>query len=103
MILTEQRAKLLADYLMEDKERANRLFNMAPEDAVSEINAAGFNFTTEELIEFGDAMSIAAKNGELTEDDLEDVAGGLGVVATYLIACGIALACGYGVGRLNKW
>lgn len=104
MVLTEERAKLLASYLEQDKERAKRLFDTAPEEAVKEINAAGYDFSVEELIDFGDAMSLAvSKNGELSADDLENVAGGLGVVATFAIAYGIAIGCGYVVGRLNKW
>lgn len=103
MILTEDRAKLLADYLMEDQEKAKRLLEMAPEVAVKEINGAGYDFTVEELIEFGDAMSLSVSKGELSDEELSNVAGGLGLVATYCIACGIAAACGYGVKRLEKW
>ena len=103
MVLTEARAKLLADYLMSDQEKAKRLFDMEPEDALKEINADGYDFTVEELIDFGKAMSLAANKEELSAEDLENVAGGIGIVATYCIACGIAIACGYGVGRLNKW
>ena len=103
MVLTEEKGKMLADYLMEDQERANRLLSMSPEEAVKELNAAGYSFTAEELVEFGDVLSVAVNQGELSEDDLENVAGGLGVVATYCVACGIAFVCGYAVKRLEKW
>ena len=103
MVLTEEKAKVISEYLMADKERAQRLLDMAPEAAAEEMNAAGCGITAEELIEFGAAMAQPSGNEELSEDDLENVAGGLGLVATYAVACGIALACGYGVGRLEKW
>lgn len=103
MVLTEEKAKVISEYLMVDKERAQHLLEMAPEAAAEEMNAGGCNVTAEELIEFGEAMAQATGNVELSAEDLDNVAGGLGVVATYLAACGIALACGYVVGRIDKW
>ena len=103
MVLTAEKAKVISDYLMADKERAQRLLEMAPEAAAEEMNAAGCDITVDELIEFGAAMTQVSGNEELTDDELENVAGGLGIIATYAVACGIALACGYGVGRLEKW
>lgn len=103
MVLTEEKVKVIAEYLMADKERAQHLLEMAPEEAAKEMNEAGCNVTVDELVEFGVAMSQVSGKEELSEADLDNVAGGLGVFATYLIACGIAAACGYGVGRLERW
>ncbi len=102
-MLTEERGKKLADYLSSDTDRANRLLALSPEEALKIINADGYDFTEAELIEFGDILASVSDKKELSEDELSDVAGGLGVVATYAIAIGIATACGYGVGRLGKW
>ena len=86
---------------MADKERAQRLLEVAPEDAAKEMNADGCAVTAEELVEFGSAMTQVAGKTELSEDDLENVAGG--AVGAVILACGIAAVCGYGVARLEKW
>ena len=103
MMLTEEKAKVISEYLMADKERAQKLLEIAPEEAAKIMNKAGCNVTAEDLIEFGKVMSQVANKDELSDTDLDNVAGGLGVIATYAIACGIAIVCGYGVGRLEKW
>jgi len=108
MVLTEEKAKVISEFLMADKERGQRLLTLSPEEATKEMNAAGCDISVDELVEFGGAMAQSAGNEaagkeELSDADLDSVAGGLGPVAAYAIACGIALACGYGVGRLEKW
>ncbi|MBQ3011725.1 MAG: hypothetical protein IJD81_11090 [Oscillospiraceae bacterium] len=104
MLLSAEKAKAISEYLMADKERAQRLLAMDPKEAAKEMSATVSGITADELIEFGNEMSQAVVgNGELSDSDLDNVSGGLGVVATYAVACGIALLCGYGVGRLEKW
>ena len=101
MLLTEEKAKVISEYLMADQERAQRLLEIAPEDAAKEMSADGCAVTAEELVEFGSAMAQAFGKEELSENDLENVAGG--AVGAILLACGIAAIAGYGVGRLEKW
>lgn len=103
MALTENKAKAISEYLMADKERGERLLALAPEEAAKEMNAAGCDITADDLIEFGDAMSQVADKEELEANDLDNVAGGLGLVATYAAACGIAFVAGYAVKRIEKW
>lgn len=103
MALTETKAKVISEYLMSDKERGERLLTLAPEEAAKEMNAAGCDITAEDLVEFGDAMGQVADKEELEASDLDNVAGGLGVVATYCAACAIAFAAGYAVKRIEKW
>lgn len=103
MLLTEEKAKVISDYIVADKARAERLLGMDPQEAAKEMSAAGCDVTADELVAFGAAMAETAGKEELDATELDNVAGGLGIVATYAIACGIALACGYGVGRLEKW
>lgn len=103
MALTADKAKAITDFLGEDSERAKKLFDMDPQDAAKEMGSNGLDVSSDDLIEFGSKLAKYGETGELSEDDLEDVAGGLGAVATVAIAYGIALGCGYLVGRLSKW
>ena len=81
MALTKERAEVLASYLTADKERAEELLKLSPEEAIQKINADGNNFTMEEVKEFGTTLASVAKkmseNSEMNENDLEEVAGGL--------------------------
>ena len=89
-----QRDQLLADFLISDKERAYRLLDMEPAEALKEINAAGYDFTLEEIQSFGDQLAswINTSSGgdELSEEALDNVAGGL-VVTAGVLAAGVAL------------
>lgn len=103
MALTEDKAKIISEYLMADKERAQRLLEMVPEEAAKEMNIAGCDIDVDELVEFGSVMAQVANKEELSDEDLDNVAGGLGIIATYAIAAGVAAVVGYGVGRLDRW
>ena len=103
MALTENKARIISGYIVEDQERAKKLFGMEPEEAAKEFVAAGYDISAEDLVEFGEKMVKCGNNDDLSDDELEDVAGGLGLIATYAIAYGIAIGCGYLVGRLSKW
>lgn len=97
MSISEKRTEQLTAYLTADLDRAKTLLTMSPENAVTKINAEGYDFTTEELISFGEEFRKAvAKNaeGEVSEEDLEDVAGGIGIIAGSLIALGAGIAVG---------
>ncbi len=104
MVLTENKAKVISEYLMSNKKRGERLLALSPEEVVNEMNADGCDVTVEELIEFGAAMTQASDKDELEATDLDNVAGGLGVVATYAIACGIAFVGSYVVESVKvRW
>lgn len=115
MVLTNERAEMLANYLTSDVSKAKELVDLPVEDAVKAINADGFDFTVDELKEFGEEMQKIAENmgsnGELSAEALEDVAGGLvvsGAVAAALISAGTTLFLagvtgGYKVARDRGW
>ena len=103
MILTEMKAKAISDYLTADVERAQGLLEMTAEDAAIKMNADGCDVTADELVEFGGAMVQVSGEDELSDTELEGVAGGIAPVLVYAAACGIALGCGYIVGRLEQW
>lgn len=83
------KAKEISIYLAEDTERAKEVLAMQPEDAWKRMTADGLDVSLNEIIEFGGQLRNAVpENGELNVEELENVAGGFGVVAT-LVACGI--------------
>lgn len=97
MVLTNERAEKLADFLKSDKERATKLLELSPEEALTVINMAGNDFTIEEIVEFGDQLKKASNcNIELDEENLDDVSGGAGVT---LGVCVALVSLGYTVGK----
>lgn len=105
MNLTNDRMERLASFLSSNLDRAKSLLELSPEEAVTTINAEGFDFTVEEIEEFGKFLQTAAtnsENGELSEEELGDVAGGIGVVAGALIALGAGILVG-GMDHFKIW
>ena len=107
MVLTNERAALFADFLKADVERANKLVELSPEEVVAIVNEEGNNFTVEEVVEFGENLKAvaAAQSGELSEDKLEEVAGGLVAAAAgvYLTCVTIGVTLGIAAGKNWKW
>lgn len=86
-MLTQERTQLLVNYLDADIDRARELVKLAPEEALAKINATGNDFTLEEIVEFGKQLqAAAAQSGELDENALGEVSGGLAVE-------GVAISC----------
>ena len=73
-------------------EKMEKLVKEGPEAAAAAFAAEGYDFTVVELSEAVkrlDEMAEAQSGDELTEDALEDVAGGIGVLATIAIGAAI--------------
>jgi len=111
MVLTEERAKKLSDYLIADVEKAQRLADLPADEALVLINAEGYDFTIDEIKDFGLVMervsSQSNQNEELNEEELEEVAGGI-VITSAVLAAGVALftagvTFGYKVARDRGW
>lgn len=98
MALTNERAELLSNYLSADKDRAEELLKLSPEDALAKINGDGYDFTAEEMNEFGkelaDMVAKVRSGEELDTDALDQVAGGgpVGVIAAGAVV-GFAIGC----------
>ena len=74
-MMAQDRMNALEAYLSEDEARAQKLGTMSAAEAAKAINADGYDFTADELVEF--ANSIPQENsGELDEAALEGVSGG---------------------------
>lgn len=100
MALVQERADVLSEILLGDQEQAKHLLTLSPEDALTEINALGHDFTVDEIKEYGDEIKKATEQGELDADSLDDVSGGSALVIAG--ACGIAFVAGAAVGGLEK-
>ena len=103
--MNDERVQKLTDYLISDKERMLKLFELDAEEAVAQINAEGYDFTVEELKAFAEAIeSMSKKNeGELDVDDLENVAGGVLTCATVTCVCAIVKLCGPYAWKAGQW
>ena len=89
MALFEEKIELFAQYIIEDKERAEKLFELSPEEVVEFVAKDGIELTAEEVVEFGEKLkSVAAKDGELDVDTLDDVSGGAVPVLVPMVALG---------------
>lgn len=77
--MTEERLNEIAQAIGADEARAKALFELSPEAAAEKLTKEGFAVTADELIAFGkEAKKALSKvEGELGENDLENVAGGL--------------------------
>ena len=111
MILSNERSEKLSAYLTADIERAKTLINLSPEEAVAKINADGFDFSVDEIMEFGEQLQKVAasqsEDGELSEEALSEVAGGI-VISAAVLAAGVTLftagvTFGYKVARDRGW
>lgn len=104
-MLTIERAEALTNFLKSDPTRAEKLFGKEPEDALKEINTNGFDFSIDELNEYCAEFKAVVIQGELDENQLENVAGG--VVLTAAMVWGLA-ACfaggtAIGIAAGAKW
>lgn len=105
-MLVQERAEVLGKYLTDNPERANAILELNPAEAVERINADGYDFTAAELEEFGKNLKAASEdNGELKENQLENVAGGLSVALAgfyFAVFTGCAKLGGYAA-KNWKW
>ena len=79
-MITNEKAEILSEFLNADPVRAKRLVGLEPDVALEEINALGYNFTLNEIKEYGALVRNAQKNHyqgeELYSDALNEIAGG---------------------------
>lgn len=86
MTITKEKFEMLANYMNEDQERAKALTAVSVEEACKKINADGYDFTVEELHDFAQIAEKASsvKQGEMNEDELDNVSGG--ILVTTIVA-----------------
>lgn len=89
--MPNERIQAIADVLNSNEDFAKEILTLAPAEAAKALAAKGYDFTEAELIEFVEEVKkTMAANGELGEDDLENVTGGCKVCLVIGIGLGIA-------------
>ena len=77
-MLSQERIVEIADILGSDEKRIRELLELTPEQAAEKLSSEGKTVKAEELIKFAECMDkLAGTNGELDEEGLEQVAGGI--------------------------
>lgn len=109
-MLTNERAEQIAKYLTDDTVRGRVLLDLSAEEAMARINADGNDFTLEEIREFGKQLQLIAdannREGELSAEELDDIAGGAFITLT---AAGMATvfatccAAGWAMAERHGW
>ena len=100
--MTNERIEELTIALTNDKESIADLFAMEPAEAAAKLTERGYDFTAEELVEYGKVLDTVksdmnAQEGELLESSLDDVSGG-GLGCVFLLG----VCVGYWV-YTRKW
>lgn len=94
--MTIDRANTIAKAMGTNEAEVENLLSLAPEVAAEQLNAKGYDFTAQELVEFVEFVKAnAVQEGEISEEQLDNVAGG---VVAELVFCGGVLLGMY----LNK-
>lgn len=95
--MTKEKIQAIAEALENDELRKS-LLAMEPAAAAEEFQKNGFNFTADDLIEFGTLVVDASSTGELNAEDLDSVSGGSVTVLT-LLGVTFATKVAYDVGK----
>ena len=96
--MTNERIKAIAEALGADDEQRKALLAMEPAAAAAALKDKGYDFTEEELVEFGKLVVEATESGELDADKLDEVAGG-SVTVGVLLGVTFATKVAYDVGK----
>ena len=89
--MLNERVQAIADVLNSNEDYAKEILTLSPAEAAKALATKGYDFTVEELIEFVEEVKkTMSTNGELGEDDLENVTGGCKVCLVIGIGLGIA-------------
>lgn len=100
--MTKERIQAIAEALENNEELRKDVLGMEPSEAAETLKKAGFDFTADELIEFGKLVVDATASGELDADSLDSVAGGvvsIGVLLGVTFATKVAYDIGKAIGK----
>lgn len=81
-----------------DAETAKSLLEKSPEEVSAYMKTQGYEYSVEEIKAIGaelKAMADKQSEGELDEDALEDVAGGVFISTAVAIAVGVGVSAAY--------
>ena len=74
--MTQERKEQFVAAAFKDEETAKKLLVMEPAAVAEYLKGEGHDFTVEEVIEVGEDIKALQAKGELSADELDDVAGG---------------------------
>ena len=86
--------------LFKDEATAKEILSDSVEETQQNLKKYDLDFSAEELEEIAAKVVAQEESGELNEDALEDVAGGVAGLATAFIVCQIIVI---GAGHVKKW
>ena len=89
----QEKYEALAE-LLKDEETAKAVFGKSPEEAQVNLKARGLDFTVEELKELAE-KAVTSADGELDENNLDDVVGGIVITAAVAVGAGLAALWGW--------
>lgn len=95
--MIKERIQAIAQILEKDDEQRKALLDMEPAVAAEELRKQGYDFTADELIEFGKLVVSSTNEGELDEAQLENVAGGFTIVTLLGVSFGAKVV--YDIGK----
>ena len=100
-MLTQARADVLSEFLTSDQERTKKLLALNASEALVQINGLGYDFTLDEIHEFGKVLQASVtQDVELDAEALDEVAGGL-VITTAAVIAGALFVGGGVIGWLS--
>ena len=79
--------------ILKEEDFVRKLCDMEdPEDVQAAFAEKGVDFTIEEIVEIGNALSSIETEGEISEAELENVAGGVPGLVLFTLAASAAIA-----------
>lgn len=103
--MTKEKIQAIAEALEKNDDLRKAVLAMGPAEAAETLKKEGYDFTADELIEFGKLVADATAESELDVDALDDVSGGA-VTALTILGVGFAIKVSYDVGKAigkNVW
>lgn len=100
-MLNQEKANQITEFLSRDIAHTKAMLDMAPETVLAELGKAGIDCTLEEIKEYGKTLNSAieaSQKEELSEEDLEQVSGGVAITAGLILGLAGCLAAGAAVG-----
>lgn len=103
--MTNERIQTIAEALASNDELRQTVVAMEATDAAETLNKAGYDFTADELIEFGEFAKELSANGELDLEELDSVAGGSITVFAAMGGAAFLVKVCYDLGKAvgKKW
>lgn len=97
----EEKLKQLNAKVEADKGLGEKIFSVDTAEAVQDIlKAEGLDFSLEEIYALKAALAKSVQKGELSDDELEDVAGGIIVTAAVVGATASCLGASCGAAAM---